>query len=66
MTNNLFWSGTCGFYLPGTGTPIARSNQGLPIGVQIVDRPHADRTTIAVAGMIEDLNGGFCAPPGWE
>jgi len=26
---------------------------------------HADRRTIAVAGMLEELLGGFRAPKGW-
>jgi amidase len=63
----LFWSGiTCGFCLPGTVARLVRSQDGLPIGVQIVARPHDDRTTIAVASLIEALNGGFSPPPGWE
>ena len=63
----LFWSGiTCGFYLPSTVAPITRSKNGLPIGVQIVARSHGDRTTIAVAALIELLNGGFASPPGWD
>jgi amidase len=62
----LFWSGiTCGFHLPSSVAPIARSKDGLPIGVQIVARPYGDRTTIAVAGLIEALHGGFVPPPGW-
>jgi amidase len=63
----LFWSGiTCGFYLPSTVAPMARSRNGSPIGVQIAARPHDDHTTIAVASLIEALNGGFVPPPGWE
>lgn len=60
----LFWSGiTGGFYLPSTVAPIVRSKNGLPIGVQIVARCHGDRTTIAVAALIEVLNGGFTPSP---
>jgi len=63
----LLWSGiTCGFYLPGTVAPLVRSQDGLPIGVQIVARPHDDRSTIAVASLTEALNGGFSPPPGRE
>jgi amidase len=63
----LFWSGiTGGFYLPSTVAPIAQSKEGLPIGVQIVARSHADRTTIATAAMIELLNGNYAPPPGWS
>ncbi len=57
---------TCGLSLPSTVAPMAPSKDGLPIGVQIAARRHDDRTTtIAVAGLIEALNGGFVAP-GWE
>jgi amidase len=45
--------------------PVARSRDGLPNGVQLVARPSSDRTTIAVAGLIEALQGGFVPPPGW-
>jgi amidase len=63
----LFWSGISGgFDLPSTVMPIGRSSDGLPIGVQIVGRPFADNTTIAAAGLIAALRGGFVPPPGWE
>jgi amidase len=62
----LFWPGlTCGFHLPATVAPVGRSAAGLPIGVQIVSRLYGDLTTIAVAGMLEELLGGFRAPPGF-
>jgi len=61
----LFWSGvTCGSHLPSS-VAFARGSNGLPIGVQVVARPYGDRTTIAVAGLIEALQGDFVAPPGW-
>ncbi len=63
----LFWPGVIGaMLLPATAAPIGRSAAGLPIGCQIVGPMHADRRTIAVAGMLEDLLGGFRAPKGWE
>jgi amidase len=63
----LFWSGISGgFGLPSSVMPIGRSTEGLPIGVQIVARPFADNMTIAVAGLIEALRGGFVPPSGWE
>ncbi len=62
----LFWPGTVGaMLLPATAAPIGRTSAGLPIGCQIVGPMHADRRTIAVAGMLEHLLGGFRAPPGW-
>ena len=62
----LFWSGvTYGFHPPSNVAPVARGREGLPIGVQVVARPCGDRTTIAVAGLIEALQGCFVPPPGW-
>ncbi|WP_339039568.1 amidase [Bradyrhizobium symbiodeficiens] len=52
---------TCG--LPATAVPIERTPSGLPIGVQIIGPYLQDRTTIALAGLIEREFGGFCPPP---
>jgi len=49
--------------LPATAAPIGRSDDGLPIGVQIVGGYLEDRTTIAFAALIEREFGGFTAPP---
>jgi len=49
--------------LPATVAPIARSESGLPIGVQIIGGYLEYRTTIAFAGMIEREFGGFFPPP---
>jgi len=49
--------------LPATTTPIGRSDDGLPIGVQIVGGYLEDRATIAFAGLIEREFGGFTPPP---
>ena len=43
--------------------PIGRSDDGLPIGVQIVGGYLEDRTTIAFARLIEREFGGFTPPP---
>ena len=53
---------TCG--LPATAVPIERTASGLPIGVQIIGPYLEDRTTIALAGLIERQFGGFMPPPG--
>ncbi|WP_407183848.1 amidase [Bradyrhizobium centrosematis] len=52
---------TCG--LPATAVPIERTAMGLPIGVQIIGPYLEDRTTIALAGLIEREFGGFVPPP---
>jgi amidase len=51
--------------LPATVIPIARSEDGLPIGVQIVGPFLEDRTTLAFAALMEREFGGFVAPPGY-
>ncbi|MCK1735377.1 amidase [Bradyrhizobium sp. 138] len=53
---------TCG--LPATAIPIERTASGLPVGVQIIGPYLEDRTTIALAGLIEREFGGFVPPPG--
>ncbi|HUZ63768.1 MAG TPA: amidase family protein, partial [Acetobacteraceae bacterium] len=65
--DQLFWAGISGlFHLPTTAAPLGFTKAGLPVGVQIIGAPYADRTTIAVAGMLERGWQGFTAPPGWE
>ena len=49
--------------LPATTAPIGRSDDGLPIGVQIVGGYFEDRTTIAFAELMEREFGGFSPPP---
>jgi Asp-tRNA(Asn)/Glu-tRNA(Gln) amidotransferase A subunit family amidase len=50
--------------LPVTVAPIDRSQNGLPIGMQIIGPYLEDRTTIAFAEYIEREIGGFVPPPG--
>ena len=50
-------------YLPATVAPVRRTPDGLPTGVQIIGGHLQDHTTLAVAGMLEDLLGGFTPPP---
>lgn len=50
-----------------TGWPAAvvrcgTSNDGLPVGVQIVARPWQDATALAVAGYLENVFGGWRPP----
>jgi len=63
--NLLFWPGiTGGYHLPGTAAPLGLTADGLPFGVQIVGPLYGDRTTIAVAGLLERSWRGFVPPPG--
>jgi amidase len=66
-TDQNFWAGISGLYsLPATVAPLGFSPDGLPVGVQIVGPPYGDRTTTAVAVMLEKAWQGFVPPPGWE
>ncbi|RDH78392.1 amidase [Mycolicibacterium moriokaense] len=51
-------------HLPATVVPVGFTPSGLPVGVQIVGPYLEDRTTLAVGRMLEELLGGFVAPPG--
>jgi amidase len=48
--------------LPATTVPIERTADGLPIGVQVIGPYLEDRTTLAFAGLLERIFGGFAAP----
>ncbi len=62
----LFWPGlTCGYHLPASVAPLGFTRAGLPLGVQIAGPIYGDRTTIAVARMLEQAWLGFQAPEGW-
>ncbi|MBX6370557.1 MAG: amidase [Rhodospirillales bacterium] len=49
--------------LPATTVPVERSDEGLPVGVQIVGPYLEDRTTLAFGALIEREFGGFVPPP---
>jgi amidase len=62
--DQLAWAGIATLNgLPATTAPIDRTEDGLPIGLQIVGGYLEDRTTIAFAGLIEREFGGFTPPP---
>ena len=62
--DQLVWTTVVGMArLPSTVAPVGRSAQGLPIGVQIVGPALGDRMTIAFAGHMADVMGGFQPPP---
>jgi amidase len=48
--------------LPATVAPIARSSDGLPIGVQLIGPILEDRTPIRFAELLEQEFGGFMPP----
>jgi amidase len=63
---HLVWAGLATLPgLPATAVPVALSDEGLPIGLQVIGPLWGDMTTLAAAGLIETLNGGFRPPPGY-
>jgi Asp-tRNA(Asn)/Glu-tRNA(Gln) amidotransferase A subunit family amidase len=59
------WSYTEWFNLlgnPATAVPVGRSNEGLPIGLQIVGRPWEEELVLAVAAELEGQRGAWQAP----
>lgn len=58
------WLGYAGVVgLPVTVVRIGTSDDGLPIGVQVIAGSHRDRTALAVAARLEQLLGGYAVPP---
>jgi Asp-tRNA(Asn)/Glu-tRNA(Gln) amidotransferase A subunit family amidase len=55
------WLNLAGF--PGASVPISLSNQGLPLGVQIIGRPFEDELVLAVAEALEQSRGPWQPPP---
>jgi amidase len=63
-TNLLAWPGFVGVaHLPATVAPAGRARDGMPVGIQIVAPYLEDRTSLAFAAHLEELLGGFEAPP---
>jgi amidase len=48
---------------PGASVPVGVSAEGLPIGVQVIGRPHEDELVLAVAECIERARGPWQRPP---
>ena len=55
------WLNLTGF--PGATVPVALSNEGLPIGVQVIGRPFEDELVLSVAEAIETARGPWNPPP---
>ena len=51
------------FDLPAACVPAGRTAAGLPVGVQVVGRPHEEWRVLAAARMIEEALGGWQPPP---
>ncbi|MBV9923728.1 MAG: amidase [Acidobacteria bacterium] len=49
--------------LPAASVPAGRDASGLPVGVQVVGRPHDERRVLEAAKVIEEALGGWRPPP---
>jgi amidase len=59
---------TCPFNLtghPAVVLPLARTKEGLPIGVQVVGRRWSEPALLALAKQLALITGPFRAPPGY-
>jgi amidase len=45
--------------------PLARSAEGLPIGVQVVGQRWSEMKLLAIAEQLTELTGPFQRPPGY-
>ena len=52
--------------LPAAVVPFGMSENGLPIGVQLIGRPWEEETILEVAVRLEEARGPFPAPPGFS
>ncbi|MEW9871165.1 amidase [Arthrobacter sp. HS15c] len=48
---------------PVAVVPCGLSEEGLPVGIQVVGRPYRDREVLAVAAVLERAFGRFSPPP---
>jgi amidase len=60
----LIWASLAtGSDLPAAVAPVGHAPNGLPRGVQIIGASGQDLSVVAVAGMLEQLGGGYHVPP---
>jgi amidase len=61
----IVWAGVATMpLLPATAVPAGRTEAGLPVGLQLIGPRYGDRLTLRAAAWLEQLLGGFEAPPG--
>jgi Asp-tRNA(Asn)/Glu-tRNA(Gln) amidotransferase A subunit family amidase len=55
------WLNLTGF--PGASVPLGLSPEGMPIGVQVIGRPHEEELVLAVGERLEQARGPWQPPP---
>lgn len=67
-----YWRGSISYAVvfnllgnPVVVLPLARSSEGLPIGVQVVGRRWRDMELLAIAGQLAEVTGPCQFPPGY-
>ena len=64
VLQHMFWlmlASTTG--LPAVVVPVGTDGLGLPVGLQVIAPPRAERRALALAAFIERELGGFQPPP---
>ena len=66
VVDQIFWAGySCVTLLPATVAPIGLTDDGLPVGVQIIAPQYGDYTSIAFAKLLEKEYRSFQPPPAY-
>jgi len=64
VQNSSYWISMASLSgLPATVAPIELTDEGLPVGVQILAPMWEDATSIEFAALLSDVTNGFVAPP---
>jgi amidase len=66
VVDQIFWAGYSGVaLLPSTVAPIGLTDDGLPVGVQIIAPQYGDYTSITFAKLLEKEYRSFQPPPAY-
>ena len=66
-SDNIVWAGVATLCsLPSTAVPVGRHSDGLPFGLQVIGPEYGDRTTLAVARMLEEAGYVSTLADGYE